>query len=379
LFSNNKPKIPESEKIRRSLLRPKESGLTGILKPQVLILNSPFDSIEDKAVQFQETKKRLEGSGYTVINKSTIIYNLNTEEFKAAINDENYLKSLIAPMYLADQKPMVIWLEAHSAPGWLFGPGTTTKQPEDRPSLKKEAAATVGFCEYLLTIEEKCNKKISSIVLSSCYSGCEFVYQDQGAYLLSPARTLSILMHGKPVFGTYGTYSGPVVTDLSVWADTNNKSKDLLIYDDQGGKLSEPTGIPILEASVIFQNGKSIESSDKAIYWGLKHLPLFIKTACKINFQEEDTPFFRICPSLEEVEKLRKEKKFKEQGLIEKSNCLGDVQLNRFNAFAQEIAEKRAPKKTESQEEKAEEKIEEKREEKIEDKTEDNSMKKPGY
>jgi hypothetical protein len=227
------------------VLYPKREELVGKRKPSVLILSSPFDKIT-AAVRYTSVVDVATGRGYTCLNKGPI-------EFF----DEKFAKS-IKPSQ-SKTKELTIWLEAHGAPGWLFG---------KEASAEIELANTIKFADYIRDIEKHTGLKVTNIILSCCYSANEFLHPETQNHFYSPARLLSKLLPDVDVMGFVGQ---------------NASAKGTSIYKlDETGRFV-PKVATLEEIAIVFRNGKTLELSASKLYCDLLTIPYFVSEACGVD------------------------------------------------------------------------------------------------
>ncbi|CDZ78030.1 hypothetical protein BN59_02327 [Legionella massiliensis] len=261
-----------SEKI----LKPKLSGLAGKDKPLAFIVQSPHDRNNPdptlrNAVKFLPTKTFVGDLGFGMLNKAAIEFSESTgASFKKVIKP--------GPM-----KPQItVWFEAHGAPGWLFG--------ADK-SQASEFEGTVQFVGFIHALEAYLNTEVNHIVLSGCYTGCEF--NNGSDYFISPARMLSILLPGKEIVGFIGQHA---------------KGKVSHVYSYSEGFGYEERRVNPEEASIVFQDGMAIESlSKKELYCDHGYTPEFILEGCHLDPELDASDYYLPCAVLEEMQEKQLE------------------------------------------------------------------------
>jgi hypothetical protein len=279
----------------------------------LLILGTPYLP-SDKATNFKEAKDLAEDHGFNIINKKELLYSLDLDEFRKS--KEDLIKT---NEQTRSDKPITIWLEAHGAPGWLFGPGLPSDEnPANHPDHKKEAKGTMNFRDYLLEVEKKTGHKINNIILNCCYSATEFVNDIDGQYLNSPARLLSILLPDRNVIGYTAKNSGVKVSH--VWEPENPRANTPLVLAD--GEHMKECIVPLSDASVLFRNGVAVEFSQRTLYGNNQYIQPFVLNSCEIEW--DSTQLFKLCPARETVMQLRRNGRFPE--------CFADKQFEMYVA-----------------------------------------------
>lgn len=302
IFTNTASKAPSK---RALLLMPKDHGLANKDKPFVLIIRMAHDEIgrKDNATAYKPTIVMAESRGYTVVNTKEIIFREEDgalcEKIKGNLKKVNET-SILSPFFLKQDKPLVIWLEAHGAPSWLFG---------DKDNFLSEAKGTLLFRDCLQRIAENNGIVISDILMSACYSGTEIYHAKTNEYTNSPARMLSLLMPEQQILGFIGVTSGAKVRGF-----VNEKH--------------EPEIMSLHDASIVFKAGCAIEYKEQDLFCepGFIHMKPFVMESCSLQEKE----YYRICAAREYIAQHNKNAKL--------PTCFGTTQYNQFAKKAVEIA-----------------------------------------
>lgn len=245
------------------MLYPKREELVGKRKPSVLILSSPFDKIT-AAVRYTSVVDVATGRGYTCLNKRAI-------EFF----DKKFAK-LIKPSQ-SKTKELTIWLEAHGAPGWLFG---------KEASAEIELANTIKFADYIRDIEKHTGLKITNIILSCCYSANEFLHPETKNHFYSPARLLSKLLPDVDVMGFVGQ---------------NASAKGTSLYKLDETSRFVPKVATLEEIAIVFRNGTTLELSASKLYCDLLTIPYFVSEACGLEDPAEKYNPFKTTTAIDKL------------------------------------------------------------------------------
>ncbi|CDZ77466.1 hypothetical protein BN59_01749 [Legionella massiliensis] len=279
------------------IIYPKRKGLTKKSKPQVIILGSPHDSSGDSAVKYSGTKTFVDNLGYNVLNKEPLLFG----------ESEISLKK-IRPI-TTKSREVTVWLEAHGAPGWVFG---------SQDSKISELNYTLNFASYIAALERGLGVKVNNIVLNCCNSATEACNWelDQPSYFISPARILSIMLPGINVMGFVGTNSSAVITNLF----------------QVGEEGYAPAFLGLHDGAVLFNSGKVLETGK-----AFKNLLLCDhKTACTPKFVLDGCGFDRdellqVALAQEVIDQVRAE------GSSSSYDSLGDWQNQQASAFAMNL------------------------------------------
>ncbi len=247
--------VNEPKGLREKMLTPYLAGLRGDDKPKALILKLSFDVSDqrDVAVDYKLAKQLVEDRGYTVINNDEIIYDVK----KGTLNEEK----IIADRFSKFNKPITIWLEAHSSPGWIFGA---------KADFVIEQKAVLMFRNRLVDIEQNTGLYIDNIVLHSCFSATEIINEKNGTYSNSSARLLSIVMPEKNILGFIGLNSGVKVSHIYMPISTSE---------------FEEAHLSLIKGSIVFKAGKAIEDTSEIFFCTQQsaYIKQFILKSCLIE------------------------------------------------------------------------------------------------
>lgn len=300
-------------------------------KPIALILHSPNDPI-DSQTNYGATVHEAELRGYKVYNKSRINFGVDIAEVKANLKDFSALQS--------NAKELTIWVEAHGAPGWLFG--TDSSHVSEREGI-------TAFRELLLDIEKETGLRINNILLNSCYSANEMVNDANLNYVNSSARLLSILVPDKVVVGLIGKNTPAGVRGVyelndAPQNDHKNKGKEKKASKEKekikgkerqekteetpyqvSNDLVKSTAMISQEvASVAFKDGYAIEASPRKIFCDHQYTQAFILEKCPVK--DEESTHYWSCLGREEIDKLSPYRK----------KLFADNQIERYQRYLQE-------------------------------------------
>lgn len=308
---------PVNPKVREQVLNPKAAGLTGKDKPYAILISSPFDK-EDSAVDFQAIKKFTETRGCSALNTAALFFSENTQNLDSFKKENIKVNASFLNNARAKGAQLTIWLQAHGAPGWLYGA---------RPDADDEFEGAKMFCAYVAELEMKTGLKVNNIVLNACHSATEIINLENGEYLNSPARLLSVLMPDKTIIGFTGKNSDARVRDIYKCNPANDK--DYSVTDDDPEEINLST----VNGAVVFKDGKAIEyEKENNYYCNTHYMKPFILNSCGLSENKNlENMHFKICPAAEEVIRLR------EQGLIEGHKCYADNQMKAYQAAAKEM------------------------------------------
>lgn len=250
----------------KKILKPKASGLTNKLKPLALVVKSPHDLETDakkNAVKFKDSRDFVSDLGFGIANKAAIKFSESSDaDFRRAIKPGKKVE-------------ITVWLESHGAPGWLFG--------ADK-SKESELEGTIGFVDFIRKLEEYTGATVNNIVLSGCFTANELINDDE--YFISPARTLSYLLPDKNIVGFVGENAKAKVTN--VFAKTSYGY--------------EPKSVNPENASIIFKDGKAIETVSEELYCNHEYTPLFVLDGCRLDEALDEEDYYQPCAVLETIE-----------------------------------------------------------------------------
>jgi hypothetical protein len=225
-----------------AILFPKRSGLIKLDKPQVVIVNSPYDE-QDSAVRFKSAKVVVDHCGYGVINKNSMNFLAHSIDLKPWTNK-------------GKRSGLTLWLEAHALPGYLFG--NLAQEQDELFHLHK-------FIEFIKNLETAANAPVEQIVLSCCYSAAEYYDPERRVGFCSSARLLSLFLPNVSVVGFIGR---------------NTSAKVTQVYTrDSSGKYFEQI-LDLVAGGVLIRNGIVIESGKAALYGAIDAIPRFIQRHC---------------------------------------------------------------------------------------------------
>ncbi|MBX3709910.1 MAG: hypothetical protein KIT56_07840 [Gammaproteobacteria bacterium] len=283
MFDKNVSKSSSKRDIRDSILSPEKGAHEPLL---ILKLSADVTAHRDGATGYAQVHDiASKVRGYIVINSTEIV--INNDESKIykknsniPLSSQEELKSIILSSYQHKQEPMTIWIEGHSAPGWVFSANA---------DHKAENNAAIAFRKKILEIEEATGRVVKNIIINSCNSATEIVYninENEQSYINSSARLLSLLFPDKHILGFIG-YNSTSTTKI------NKKSEE--------GVIEEIT-LPIKEASILFKSGEAIEySAHENIFIGGAALKPFLLKTCQIK---PDNSILHILNTIPKKDKL---------------------------------------------------------------------------
>ena len=237
------------------ILHPKAHGLKARQKPIALIINSPYDKPES-STRLEPKKNILLGQGFGVLNKGMVFFDTPKEE----------LKELIKPT-LQHKGDLTLYTNAHGAPGWFLG--------GDKSPLG-EMQGLYQFAELVRNIEEKTGQEVKNIVLGGCYNAVEMYNEDTGCYFNSPARLLSMIFPEKKIVGFIGEFADGKITHVYT-------------------KDHEPMSVNPENSSILFQDGRMVESPTRSLYCSHKYTPDFICTKLSLGEVGKNDYFVPFC------------------------------------------------------------------------------------
>lgn len=225
-------------------------SLRGVNKPAAVILFHPLDGEGDGATKLKSNFELIEAKGYSVLNKIT--------KKRPVILDEDLIKNkdkFFNPSKLSQairrEVTVNLFLIGHGAPGWFFS--------NEGPA--NEAEIAIETADYIYKLEEKLNIKFTHIVLNACFSATEIDEPTTGNYFNSPARLLSYRMPDKFVIGFLGSFA-----DARVNAYTKNNEVSPFL----------PKAFSLIQASIVFKEGKAINFNRDPIYINGQYIPDFL-------------------------------------------------------------------------------------------------------
>lgn len=235
----------------QTILHPKLQGLTEKKKPFTFILTSPYDA-DDNSTKLASVSSSLAQKGYGVINKPR----------KGAkctwLTPDEELPEFIKMSQLLEGKELTIWVEAHGALGWFFGPSR---------DIEKEFLGMMAFVEFVNKVAALTNTKVSSVVLNGCFTANEFLNKYTLEFNCSPARMLSMLLPDTSVIGFIGKNASAAINDVYELTKTGFK------------KIS----VKPEEASVLYRNGNVVESYTRDLYCNHKYTQDFMARALGLS------------------------------------------------------------------------------------------------
>ncbi|WP_412754062.1 hypothetical protein [Legionella londiniensis] len=245
-------------KISQSILQPEKSkqhlfGSKNTSRTLALVVNSPYET-EDSATSYKSSSSYLQNAGFTVINKKACTYGDSPED----------IHNKIKPLGQKETNELTAFFYCHGVVGWFFG---------QEGSHEAEMEGAIEFARYIRAFEQRTGMNVKNIVLSGCYTAVELFNREEGLYINSSARLLSMLLPAKNIVGFLGHHADAKVTH--VYKKNDSKKKDAEEYVEV-----KPN---VYEASVVFRDGNAIEKPKEELYCDHKYTKLFVEDSLKLG------------------------------------------------------------------------------------------------
>lgn len=269
----------------------------GKLKPEVILLNSPWEKKTDPAVKFESSSSVLQGMGYRVLNKRRMTFTPDEILSYKSISWHT-------------QQTVTVWVETHGIPGFVLG---------NSLDLNEECLAMYAFSQYIQRAQKELGITVSSIILGACNSATEYLSEDHRRCFFSAARLLSIFLPDIEVLGFVGRNTNAKLTNLYVQEERNYK----------------PVFLPLVSGSILYKAGFIVEnySDTRTVFCPTNELTSQFINACDLNEEE----YFKVG--------------FQEQVLRNTNNlggmqkkCVYDLLLGQESLVEQPIRQRKSPR-----------------------------------